>query len=329
VSERSRVHVIALGGTISMTGDGEDGVRPTLSAADLLGSVGQAPEVDVTSETLFTVPGSYLTIDDLLVVARRVAMQLREGASGVVVVQGTDTLEETAFVADLVAQDSKPVVFTGAMRPPDALGADGPANLRDAIVAAASVRTAGALVCMGTELHAARYVAKCHAFSPAAFQSPSAGPLGWVVENRASLLTSLPDVSRFDLDDVGGESSPKVVLHRVSLGDDGSALEALAALNPAGIVLEGFGAGHANPAIADVAEGFAASIPVVLASRTGGGSVLTSTYGFAGSERDLLARGLISAGRLDGLKAKLLLSLSLRAGETDERRRARFAAWSH
>lgn len=329
MSERGRVHVIALGGTISMTGHGDEGVRPTLSAADLLGSVGRAPEVDVTSETFLTVPGSHLTIDDLLAVSRSVAMHLQDGANGAVVVQGTDTLEETAFVADCVARGSKPVVFTGAMRPPDSLGADGPANLRDSIVAAASVRTAGALVCMGTELHAARYVAKCHAFSPAAFQSPSAGPLGWVIENRVSLLTSLPEVPRFDLDDVEGERSPKVVLHRVSLGDDGTALSALAALNPAGVVLEGFGAGHTNPAVAHVAAGLAATIPVVLASRTGGGSVLTSTYGFEGSEQDLLARGLISAGRLDGLKARLLLSLSLRARESDERRRARFAAWSH
>lgn len=328
MTDRQRIHVISLGGTVAMTQDGDGGVRPTLSATQLVGSLGQQGDVEVSSETFLTVPGAYLDIDDVLAVCRRIEEVLREGAGGVVVVQGTDTLEETAFVADLVAHGPQSVVFTGAMRPPDALGADGPANLRDAIVAAASLQGPDVLVCMGTQLHAARHVAKCHAFSPAAFHSPSIGPVGWVIEGRASLAAHLPGVPRFDLDDLELEARTKVLLHRVSLGDDGLALEALAALDPAGIVLEGFGAGHTSPAIASIAETFAARIPVVLASRTGAGSVLTSTYGFEGSETDLLARGLISAGRLDGLKAKLLLALSLRAGETDQLRRDRFAAWS-
>ena len=324
----TRVHVITLGGTISMTGDAETGVRPTLSADDLLGSVGQAPDLQVTTETFLTVPGSYLTIDDILAVHARAKDELDAGAQGIVVVQGTDTLEETAFVADLVHDRAEAIVFTGAMRHPKSLGADGPANLRDAIVAAAGLQDTGVLVCMGTELHAARYVAKTHAFSPAAFASPSVGPIGWVIENQARLLArpSRPEpMAPGRLDDTYHAEVP---LYRVSLGDNGRGLEALAATGPDGIVIEGFGVGHLNRETADIASRLAETIPVVLASRTGGGTTLASTYGFEGSERDLLDRGLIGAGALNGLKARLLLSLSLRAGDGATACRRRFADWA-
>lgn len=329
MTARIRVQVLALGGTISMTGADESGVRPTLSAEQLLRSVDTAPDLDISAETLMTVPGAHLTIDDILRVQARAREELDEGAAGVVVVQGTDTLEEAAFVADLVHDRPEPVVFTGAMRHPESLGADGPANLRDAIVAAVSVRDAGVLVCMGTELHAARFVAKTQAFSPAAFVSMNSGPVGWVIENRASLLTRLPDKPRFALDALPpGHPDPYVPIHRVSLGDDATSLQALASSEPAGLILEGFGVGHVNPETADVAQELATRIPVVLASRTGAGTVLTSTYGFVGSERDLLGRGLISAGPLNGLKARLLLSLCLRAGYDQPATADTFAAWS-
>lgn len=323
-----RVHVIALGGTISMTGEPEAGVRPTQSADDLLGSIGQAPQVEVSAETLLTVPGAYLTIGDLLRVYVRAAQEIEIGAAGVVVVQGTDTLEETAFVVDLVHEGEQPIVFTGAMRHPQSLGADGPANLRDAIVAAASLRDTGVLVCLGGELHAARYVAKTHAFSPAAFTSPSTGPVGWVVENQATLLTRPAVGPRFQPEQVVDGHDPYVPLYRVTLGDNGVALAAVAATGPDGLVLEGFGVGHTSQAVADIAGRLSATVPVVLATRTGGGKTLTSTYAFEGSERDLLGRGLISAGTMNGLKARVLLSLCLRGGVTEAEIGRRFLSWS-
>ena len=328
MSRGERIHVIALGGTIAMTGSRDAGVRPTLSAADLLGSVDDAPDVEVTAETLRTVPGSYLTIDDILAVVIRAHQEFERGAGGVVVVQGTDTLEETAFVADLVHVGPHPLVFTGAMRHPAALGADGPANLRDAIIAASQLRDVGALVCMNTELHAARLVAKEHAFSPSAFGSPSSGPVGWVVENQAMVVTSVPPVSRFDVAELAQGVSPCIPLYRVSLGDDGLTLTAVADSDPAGLVLEGFGVGHVGPEVARIAAELAARIPVVLVSRTGAGASLRSTYGFEGSERDLLERGLLSGGALSGVKARLLLQLSLMAGEGRPELTDRLRAWS-
>ena len=74
--------------------------------------------------------------------------------------------------------------------------------------------------------------------------------------------------------------------------------------------MECTGGGHAAHWVADRLADAAAQVPVVMASRTGAGEMLRQTYDFKGSEIDLLARGLISAGWLDGLKARLLLTLA-------------------
>jgi L-asparaginase/Glu-tRNA(Gln) amidotransferase subunit D len=136
------VTVLAAGGTIAMRG--EQAV-PALDAAALVASVpalASAPEL--TAETVFSVPGSYLSLDDALTLAHRAAATARSGR-GVVITTGTDTLEEVAVLCALVYDGSAPIVLTGANRPNSVPGADGPANLVDAVaVAGAAGSAAGA-----------------------------------------------------------------------------------------------------------------------------------------------------------------------------------------
>ena len=103
-----------------------------------------------------------------------------------------------------------------------------------------------------------------------------------------------------------------MALLTAALDDDGALVRALE--NVDGLVFESFGGGHATEPLAEALSATAQRVPVVLASRTGAGETLRSTYGFAGSERDLLDRGLLSAGWLDGPKARVLLTVLLRAG---------------
>ena len=308
------VAVIALGGTIAMTRTDTGRVTVTMTAEDVIASSASDDlPFRVEAETLAQLPSAHLTIDDILRLASRVEERLSEQVSGVVVVQGTDTMEETAFALDLLVESSRPVVVTGAMRHPDLPGSDGPANLIAALRTAADAAScdSGVLVVMNDQVHAARFVRKVHTSSPAAFVSHP-GPLGWLSEGRPRLM--LRPTFRLHLPvhpRPGGSRS--VPLVTAALGDDGSTLQAIAESGIPGIVIEGLGGGHVAPGPASVLKALANKIPVVLASRTGTGHVLTKTYGFEGSEHDLLGAGLIGSRWLDGPKARMLLSLLLHA----------------
>ncbi|MEU1199187.1 asparaginase [Streptomyces sp. NPDC005813] len=314
------VTVFTLGGTISAARGGAG----RLTGAEVMAQLAPSPDVDVRLHDFRRIPSSNLTVDDLAELAALIDSAGAAG-SGAVVVQGTDTIEESAFLLDLVCAQRRPVVVTGAMRRPDLPGADGPANLAGAIAVAgdSGCRGLGALVVLADEIHAARHVRKTHTTSVATFASPGAGPLGSVVEGRPRVLLRPPAplVDR----PLRLLRAARVALLTVSLGDRG---ELLAAIDDRfdGLVVAAFGAGHLPEWFVEPLERLAARMPVVLASRTGAGPMLSRTYNGPGSEHDLLGRGLLSAGSLDAPKARLLLQALLSDGADLARIRRTFAA---
>ncbi len=320
-NRRARVLVISLGGTIASTSvDAHEGVVPQLGARELIAAVPALHDVaDIEALAFRQVPSGDLTLADVVAVARRIDEAVAQGVDGVVVTQGTDTIEESAFALDLLGAHAVPVVVTGAMRNPTLVSPDGPANLLSAVRVAASpdARGLGCLVVFNDEIHAARFVRKTHSSSLATFQSPGAGPLGRVSEENVRVVLRCRALASVGLD--LGDVAP-VALVSCALGDDGRLVRALGDLGYRGAVIDGFGAGHVPSTMVDALERLHRDMPVVLCSRTGSGEVLAHTYGFVGSESDLLARGLVSGGELDGRKARVALSLAL--ASVPERERA-------
>ena len=321
-----RVAVISLGGTIaSSASPGERGATPRLDAKDLLVDVGGLAQIaSIDARAFRRVPSCDLSLADVIALVEEIHASLDAGAVGVVVTQGTDTLEEVAFALDLLVRRDEPVVVTGAMRNASDVGADGPANLLDAVRVAITpaARGLGTLVVLGGEIHAARFVRKTHPTSPATFRSMSLGPLGWLSEGRARLTFSLrrwPDV----MGPVG--AAAPVALVAASLGDELDLLDYVANAGYRGVVVDALGGGHVPSVTVERLARLAEEMPVVIASRTGAGESLTRTYSYGGSEIDLLARGLMSAGALDARKARVLLSLLVGSGANLEECRAAFA----
>ena len=308
-----RIAVFSLGGTIAMTGSGR-GVLPTLAAADLIrGAPGMDGIARLEARSLFAAPSIDLTYADMAAVAAAIGEVLAAGVDGVVVTQGTDTLEETAFLLDLLLEAGAPVVVTGAMRNPTLAGADGPANLLAAVRVAASAAAGGlgVLVVANDEIHAARYVRKLHISRPSSFASPTIGPVGWIVEDRVriALRPASPTATL-----AWADPAPLVPLVTVSFSMDQRELAALDHPEIAGAVIAGAGSGHVPSRFVETLEALAERVPVILASRVGAGETYRQTYAYAGGEMDLVRRKLIPSGDLDAAKARILLTALLAAG---------------
>ena len=308
-----RIALFALGGTIAMTGSGQ-GVRPELSAADLIAGVpGLEGIARLEPRSISALPSVDLGFGEIAALAQAVREAIIGGAEGVVITQGTDTLEESAFLLDLLLDVSQPVVVTGALRNPTLAGADGPANLLAAVRVAATPAAAGlgVVVVANDEIHAARYVRKTHISRPSSFASPTLGPLGWLVEDRVRIALR-PERRQPALS--LSAAVPRVALLTIALGMDERDLAPLAAPDLAGAVIAGAGSGHVPSHMVDALEAIAGRIPVVLASRVGAGEVYRKTYGYPGGEIDLQRRHLITSGQLDSLKARILLTALLASG---------------
>lgn len=309
---KKRILVVSLGGTITMTKGAAPGLLPTLTSGDLLRrSPALASLAEIETWPLATLPSASLGIAQIVDLARALRRLFAEGCDGAVVVQGTDTLEETAFLLDCLIPEAQPVVVTGAMRGSDAPGADGPANLADAVRVATNSQSSGkgTLVVFGGEVHTARFVRKTHTVGLSAFRSVGRAALGSVVEEEVRFSGSVGRLPPIDSIDPARERP--VALFRFAMGADDRLLECLPDLGYGGLVIEGAGGGHVSAALMPTVRRLAAVMPVVLASRCPEGPVLRATYAYPGSEMDLFSAGVLHAGELCGLKARLLLALLL------------------
>ena len=322
-----KVQVIALGGTIAMAA-ASGALTPALGATDLAAMTGPGPaalKVDWTD--FLNVPSANLTFVDLVRLAEMIKQLHGEGYHGVVISQGTDSLEETAFALDLLVAAPIDIVLTGAMRGSSAFGADGLANLIGALCfLEASAGEGEVVVVMDECVHAARLADKCHTSAISAFSSGEFGLRGRIHEGRfVAFNPARKPLTKIAVD--ASASAPAVELITITLGQSPWTLRAPGHEAVEGWVVAAMGAGHVPEALVHDLERLARAVPVVLCSRTGAGPICTATYGYPGAEIDLLGRGLLNSGNLSPLKARVLLTLLLMEASPDCRPRfARIAA---
>lgn len=317
---RARILLLVTGGTISSRRGPEGAALATDQADTLLDGMRDSAVADHIADVVVEardvmLVGSYLmTPADMIEVVRAIGRGLaRDDIDGIVVSHGTDTMEETAFLADLFHSDPRPVVFTGAQRSADVSDTDGPRNLVDAITIASSraARGLGVLISFGGRAFAAYGTRKAHTLDLAAFAS-DAGGIGHIW-GRLFTLHAIPRrVEPLELSEV---TAPDVRVDIVPYypGADVTALRAVARAGAEGIVLEGTGAGNLNPAFcAEIADLTARGVPVALTTRVAYGPVMP-IYG-AGGGVDAVAAGAIPTGTLRASQARMLLVALLASG---------------
>lgn len=325
------IGVGALGGTIAM---GEvhaeaKGAQPAFGAEQLLSAIPAIKKLAlIEAKTIANVASPSITIEQILEAKRFAEECIQKGAAGVVLTHGTDTLEETAFLLDLIWEHSQPIVVTGAMRTATAISADGPANLYSSILAAAdpALRDFGVCVCLDDAVFQAKTVTKINANTTWTFQSPGWGPIARILEEKVRVIQK-PWTNRQIL--VLPEQPEPIDIPILEVGIDTNPeyLSLLVATSPQGIVLSCPGMGHIPermiPALDQVLQ---QGVPVIVATRSPGGSTGTHTYSYPGAEVDLINRGAILAGFISARKARLLLWAALQSGTTNAKLEALFKA---
>jgi L-asparaginase len=313
MNQDQKVVIVGTGGTIASRYNASQGrVVASREVEEIVGSLpGDADLPRLEFQNFAKISGFEMTIEVAHNLVKRVAeLRADPEVGGVVVTQGTDTLEETSFLADLLLPPGKPVVFTGAQLPNDHPQTDGPRNILDSARAAASPEAVGlgVMVCFNGRLHAARDVTKVHTSALETFQSYEHGALG-SVDEKDVVIFRRPTI-RLTLS--AEKLDKRVDLIRLVLGMDARAIDALVASGVDGIVVEAFGRGNATTAFGQgVSRACSAGVPVVVTSRCPSGRVKAVYGSGGGGGRDLEDAGAIFAGDLKGAKARILLMVAL------------------
>jgi L-asparaginase len=297
---------------------------PALSGEEILAQVPGLDEIaDFDVIDFGKWPGPHVTPSRMMDLARAARDKLAdEDVTGAIVTHGTDTLEETAYLLDLVLNEEKPVVLVGAMRNSSELSWDGPGNLRSAVrvAVAPQARGLGVIVAMNDQLIAAAEATKTHTEATDTFQSRDFGPLGIVDKDRV-IVTRRP-IERERI--VTDRLEERVDVIKMVAGADGRFIEFAVSDGARGLVIEGLGRGNVTvAALPAIERAVKAGIPVVITSRCPRGRVL-DTYAYEGAGRQLRKMGVILGGMLPSHKARIKLMLELGAGYSAERIRESF-----
>ncbi|QIO25232.1 asparaginase [Haloarcula sp. JP-L23] len=283
------IAVISTGGTIASTDDSGGDASPELTGSDLVDAVpGLGDIAEIVTEDFSNVPSPHFTVKQMFDLAERVrAYDEDPSIDGVVITQGTDILEESAYFVDCCYGGETPVVFTGAMRNPTLASPDGPGNMLASVRTAKSdgARGLGALVVFNDRVAAARDVTKMNSMNPDTFRSPEFGPLASVDEDRVRWQRR------------PGERTPDYAPDPAALDNEVHALTATADMSDHGIraaadapalCLAATGAGHIPPGIIPALEDLReAGVPIIATTRCPEGRLARRTYDFPGSEATL------------------------------------------
>ncbi|WP_421901615.1 asparaginase [Maridesulfovibrio sp.] len=310
--ELPRIAVVSTGGTIAEKTDSHTGgAVPAVSGKELVAAVpGLAVVAEISVHQLCNIDSSQMSPQIWAELSQKVNELLADkDVDGVVVTHGTDTMAEGAYFLDLTTRSNKPVVFTGAMNDASSADPDGPGNLMNAVIQAASAdaRNWGVTVTLNRYINSARTVRKTQTTNMQTFMSGEKGYLGYISGKKIYRINERVHRRHLPLP----AKLPKVVYISMYAGADGSLVRHAVDSGAKGLVIDGVGAGNVNKDVYEAIKyGLSKKVAVVISSSVYFGSV-EPIYGGPGGGKTLSDNGCILAGNLKGHKARLLLILGL------------------
>ena len=292
--------------------------KPRLTGREMVEAL---PEINSFADIVFddASPHEQATHEDIRKLARYLDTQARrDDIDGIVWVQGTNTLEETAYFLNLTVRTSKPVVVVGAQRPFTAMSTDAHLNLVNAVRVAACEDAVGkgVVVVTNSEIIAARDVTKTATYQVQTFRGRDLGVLGYADPDRVvfyhAAMHRHTTHSAFDIQSI--DRLPAVEVLYPHTGANPALARAAVNLGATGLVIAGVGAGALGVFTEPVKELVKEGVVVVRSARVGEGRVLA-----IGNNHE---EGTIAADNLNPQKAAVLLALALtRTRDTAELQR--------
>jgi L-asparaginase len=312
------IAVVSTGGTISSVVEEGSDASPELNSRDLVESVpGLEALTDIVTEDFATIVSHHYTIDQMYQLAQRIReLDADLDVDGIVVTQGTNTLEVVSYFVNLCYDGETPVVFTGAMRNPSLASPDGPGNILSSVRTAMSDEAAGmgVLVTFNHRIHTARGVSKLHTLNPDTFRTPEYGPLGAIEEDRVVWRRQPIDPDpTFDPDPERLTNDVPIVL----IGAEVPPGQLEAAFDSRAVCLATMGAGHLTPSIIPTLEDLhEAGVPLVASTWCTEGGLARNTYECYGCEST--TRELCYYSDLNPRKTRVKTIVASAAGRLDE-----------
>jgi len=314
-AQKPNIHILATGGTIAGTGSSATKTNYTagqVAIGTLLDAVPQLQDIaNVTGEQVVRIGSQDMNDAVWLTLAKRINVLLsQKDVDGIVITHGTDTMEETAYFLNLTVKSNKPVVLVGAMRPSTAMSADGPLNLYNAVVTAASKNSIGkgVVVAMNGRILGAHNVLKTNTVSVETFQAPNSGAIGYIFNGKAyyTLNPTKKHTTQSIFDVTNLNKLPKVGIVYSYSNIDADMVTPLLKNHYEGIIHAGVGNGNIHKDV----------FPVLEEARKEGILVVRSTRVPTGSttldaEVDDNHYTFVASQELNPQKARILLQLAL------------------
>ncbi|MDE7369969.1 MAG: L-asparaginase 2 [Muribaculaceae bacterium] len=309
------IYILATGGTIAGTGTSATQTNYTSGQVAISSLIDAVPEIkkiaNVTGEQIVNIGSQDMNDEVWLILAKRINELLKNGnVDGIVITHGTDTMEETAYFLNLTVKSDKPVVLTGSMRPSTAISADGPLNLYNAVVTAATEASKGkgVLIAMNGLVLPAHGTTKMNTTDVQTFQAPNSGALGYIFNSKVfyNMITLKRNTTESVFDVTNLTKLPKVGIVYSYSNVDADVMNPFLYNGYQGLVHAGVGNGNIHKNIfPKLEEARKKGIVVVRSSRVPTGPVTLD------DEVDDEKYTFVASQELNPQKARVLLMLAL------------------